>query len=201
MLICARVFVLKHLLDNLPIDTDATVARKRWVLAQVLPPRLGEDIFTAIVKSIRAASEEDMVLLAEFMIQEMDMVKNELFFAVIDEAQVAAEYLSDSFRSFTTGMDLRPVLHAFYRFLQGTGMFNGVILAGTGLSMNMAKKAFSSQVAKCLENRREPIVFVELGRFKGDQIHEDYVRKYYTISACSSGRRLMERILYWFSGR
>ena len=203
MLVCARVFVLKQLLDNLPINTDAEVARKRWVLAQALPPSLqhSEDIFTIIVNSLRSARADDMISLAHTMIQDMDMVVNERLFAVIDEAQVAAVYLNDSFRSFTTGIDMRPVLHAFYKFLQETQMFQGIILAGTGLSMNMVKSALSSQAAKFLGTRQEPIVSVELGRFKGDQIHENYIRKYCSLSARSSDRRLIERILYWFSGR
>jgi hypothetical protein len=54
---------------------------------------------------------------------------------VVDEAQVAAVYLNDSFHSFTTGTDMHPVLRAFYGFLWKTGIFQGVILAGTGLSM------------------------------------------------------------------
>ncbi|KAF8351495.1 hypothetical protein F5887DRAFT_211424 [Amanita rubescens] len=203
MLLCARVFVLKQLLDSLPINTDPEVARKRWVLAQVLPPSLqhDEDMFTIITNSLRRAREEDMLSLAHAMIRRMDMVVNERLFVVIDEVQVAAVYLNDSFRSFTTGVDMRPVLHAFYKFLQETRMFDGIILAGTGLSMNMVKNALSSQVAKFLGNRQEPIVSVELGRFKGDLIHENYIRKYCTFSARSSDRRLIERILYWFSGR
>jgi hypothetical protein len=62
---------------------------------------------------------------------------NENLFAVVDEAQVAAEYLNVFFRSFTTGIDMRPVLHGFHRFLWDTKIFRGVILAGTSLSMKI----------------------------------------------------------------
>jgi hypothetical protein len=204
MLICARVFVLKHLLKNLPINTDATEARRRWVLAQVLPPSLQydkDDLFTVVVRSLRSADTTDMLKLARTMLRGMAHIVGGLF-AVVDEAQVAAVYLKDSFRSLTTGTDMRPVLHAFYGFLWKSGIFQGVILAGTGLSMKMVKNALSSQVAK-YTGSREPIVSVELGRFtKDDTSHVDYIRKYSSLSGGSfSDQRLVERILYWLSGR
>ncbi len=66
MLICARVFVLKHLLERLPVDTDDMVARRRWILAQVMPPfppyREG-DMFATVITSLRGAEEMDMLIL------------------------------------------------------------------------------------------------------------------------------------------
>jgi hypothetical protein len=46
MLICARIFVLKCLLEKIPPGTSVLTARRRWVLLQVIPPFDGiEDIF------------------------------------------------------------------------------------------------------------------------------------------------------------
>ena len=206
MLICARVFVLKCLLKNLPINSDATVARRRWVLAQVLPPSLKydkDDLFTVVVKSLRSAGAMDMLNLARTTLRDIFGDEQPDLFAVVDEAQVAAEYLKDSFRSISTGTDMRPVLHAFYAFLWKSGIFKGVILAGTGLSMKMVKKALSSQVAKYMGARQQSIVSVELGRFtKNGTSHVDYIRKYSSLSDGSfSDQGLVERILFWFSGR
>ena len=210
MLLCARVFVLRHLLKNLPIGVDAMVARQRWVLVQVLPPYIPfcGDIFSHVVKSLRPAQTAPMLDLARSMLRELtDIVGDEIFpserlFSVVDEAQVAAEYLKDSFRSFTTGRDMRPVLHAFYSFLWRTEIFRGVVLAGTGLSMKMVQTAVSSHAAKHLALRQDPIVFVEVGRFTKDGTgHEDYIRKYLLLSDNISDQRLLQRILYWFSGR
>jgi hypothetical protein len=216
MLICARVFVLRQLLKQLPLkklptDADAMAARRRWVLVQVLPPSLAfkGDIFAVVVKSLRSATCDAMLNLARSMLQDItqivgdDIFPQKLLFAVIDEAQVAAVYLKDSFRSFTTGIDMRPVLHAFYSFLWDTEIFRGVVLAGTGLSMKMVKEVPSTQVAKYMGARQKPIVFVELGRFTKDGTsHVDYIHKYISLSGGSiSDQRLVERILYWLSGR
>ncbi len=61
------------------------------------------------------------------MLQGMKRIKKKLLFAVVDEAQVAAVYLSDYFRSFTTGTDMRPVLHALHIFLWRIRIFEGHI--------------------------------------------------------------------------
>ncbi|KAM6498411.1 hypothetical protein JOM56_006359 [Amanita muscaria] len=214
MLICARVFVLKCLLTNLPAGTDAVVARKRWVLAQVLPPALPfskYDIFAAIVNRLRSADTVDMLNLASTMLLETaEKVGDQIFskttplFAVVDEAQVAAVYLDDYFRSITTGTDMRPVLHPLFGFLWESKIIKGVIVAGTGLSMETVRTTLSSQAAKYTGSHQVPLVSVELGRFtKEGTVHEEYIRKYlsYLSNQSVSDKRLVERILYWFSGR
>ncbi len=141
-----------------------------------------------------------MLHLARTMLQGMERIKR--LFAVVDEAQVAAMYLSDYFRSFTTGTDMRPVLHAFHKFLLRTRIFRGVILAGTGLSMEMVKpKTILCGAARSTGTRKYLAVSVELGRFTKDGTsHVDYIRKYRSPRSISD-RRLEDRILYWFSGR
>jgi hypothetical protein len=207
MLICARIFILKKLFKNLPRDTDPMVARRRWVLVQVLPPSFRRgDIFDAVIRSLRNADTEVMHSLVDDMLSEMEnlvgkaIFSNKPLFAVVDEAQVAAQYLPNSFRS-SSGTDMRPVLHAFHRFLRENNFIQGVILAGTGLSRKMVRTAASSQSARA--SYPVPFVFTEVGRFtKDDQAHEDYIRQYLELSPNShSDQRLVERILYWFSGR
>jgi hypothetical protein len=124
------------------------------------------------------------------------------FFAVIDEAQVAAEYMNESFRSLTTGIDARPVLHPFYRFLQDANFIEGTILAGTGLSMKLVKKVVSSRSAQLLAESRNPLIFYDVGLFSNPGTdHRAYLEKYLTFACTVSDDRLMQRILYWLSGR
>ncbi|KAF8521634.1 hypothetical protein BU17DRAFT_45625 [Hysterangium stoloniferum] len=68
-------------------------------------------------------------------------------FIVIDEAQVAADHLKEYFRSGTRS-DLRPILREMYKFFLRSGIFSGIILSGTGLSMEMVKNAVGSLSAK-----------------------------------------------------
>jgi len=209
MLICARVFVLKCLLYELPSGTPAETARRRWVLLQVMPPFDDiDDIFVVVLGSLRAADKTDMMDFTKNMLKEMkmhlgnDFFPNKGLFAVVDEAQVATEYLNESFCSTATETEKRPVLHPFYSFLWNTKLFQGVILAGTGLSMKMVRTAVTPQALKLLEYRREPFVFVEIGRFTKDGTeHKAYIERYLRLSRSVSEQRLRERILYWFHGR
>ena len=132
-----------------------------------------------------------------------EIFPKKLLFAVINEAQVAAVYLKDSFRSFTTGIDMHPVLHAFYRFLLKTHIFEGFILAGTGLSIKMVKEAVLSSIAKNMGSPQEPTIFIELGKFMKDGPSQfDYICKYIPYSGGSiSNQQLVERIFYWLSGQ
>ena len=207
MLICARIFILKKLFKNLPQGTDPMLVRRRWALVQVLPPFSQRgDIFDVAIRSLRNADTEVMRSLVDDMLSEMKnlvgkaIFSNKPLFVVVDEVQVAAQYLAKSFR-FSSRKDMRPVLHAFHRFLWENNFIEGVILAGTGLSRKMVRTAASSQCARA--SYPVPFVFTEVGRFtKDDQAHEDYIRQYLTLSPNShSDQRLVERILYWFSGR
>jgi hypothetical protein len=189
MLLCAHVFVLKQLVRHLPVDTDATVAQRRWILAQVLPLR-----FAFIRSTLRALTTE----------------KKDLFpvgsatplFIVIGGAQVAADHLKNLFCS-TTGTDLRPILSEMYRFFQASGIFAGIILSGTGLPMKMLKDAEGSCSAKQVDKRVQPRVFTDIGRFmRDDSFQVVYIRRYLTLLDDNiSDQRLLERMMYWFSGR
>jgi hypothetical protein len=209
MFLCARIFVLKQLVRYLPVDTDPTVARRRWVLAQVLPPRLGEiepDLFVHLLQSVLAGRTDIMRLFYTPTTTALTTTRPDLFplghatpiFVVIDEAQMAADDMK--FFPSTTGRDLRPVLREMYSFFDQ--LFSGIILAGTGLLMDLVKDALSSNSAKRV-GRRQPLVFTNTGRFgPHDPSHELYIRRYLTLSGNDiSDRRLLERMLYGFSGR
>jgi hypothetical protein len=80
------------------------------------------DIFTIVLNSLHSVYTEDMLNLSKSMLSEMMwMVGKDIFpdvqlFAVIDKAQMAAQYMMESFCSTTTGLDKHPVLHVFHRF-------------------------------------------------------------------------------------
>ena len=103
-----------------------------------------------------------------------------------------------------TRIHSRPILHPFYRFLQDSKLFYGLILAGTGLSSKVVGDVIGSISAKGTSKRLvEPIVFTDTVHFtrdESDMAQENYVRRYLTLSNKQS-ERLIERILYWFHGR
>jgi hypothetical protein len=206
MLLCARIFIFRRFMQQIPSSAGVTTARRRWVLAQVLPPRLNhedDDLFVKVLRSLRHADTEIMLKMARGTLREITAKRRDFFpagatetlrlFVVIDEAQVAADHLSAYFRP-TTGTDLRPVLREMYRLFQVSGIFVGIILAGTGLSM---------KIASLSEKRVEPRVFTDFGYFTKDKPSQiAYIRRYLTLSDNNiSDQRLLERMTYWFSGR
>jgi hypothetical protein len=82
MLICARLFVLKHLLEKLPPGTDAKTARRRWVLVQAMPPfvRYPTDIFATVLQSLRCADSRDMADLIKSMLADMTKISRRIDF-------------------------------------------------------------------------------------------------------------------------
>jgi hypothetical protein len=212
MLLCARVFILQQLVQRLPNNIEVMVARRRWILAQVLPPRLtfdGDDLFVKVLRDLLHGDARTMLTIARSTLRDLTANRLDLFsegsftpiFIVIDEAQVAAEHLRDSFRS-TTGTDQRPVLREMCRSFQESGIFRGTILAGTGLSMKRVKDAVGSHSAKQVEMSMQPQVFTNIGRFtRNSSSQEDYICRYLNLSNSGTDRRLLERIMYWFSGR
>jgi len=63
-----------------------------------------DGIFTTIIHSLHGAGERDMLDLARTMLRGMERIGGVKLFAVVNEAEVAAEYLNDYFRSSTTGL-------------------------------------------------------------------------------------------------
>ena len=207
MLLCARFFILRRLVLHLPVNTDAMVARRRWVLAQVLPPRLkteSDDLFVKLLWGLRHADiyimEKVILSTIVFLNTRPDMISegnNTTLYLVIDDAQVAAHYLED----FTTGPDLRPIFREIYRFFD-SGFFNGIIFSGTALSMKIEDRPWEGSAVYTGRLRR-PRVITDIGRFtRDDPSQVAYIRRYLTLSENDvSDRRLLERMTFWFSGR
>ena len=217
MLLCARIFVLKRLLDRVPLQTDVKAvkaARRRWVLLQIFPPcwESGHDIFVEVFKSIRFADVDIMQQFIQTTINDlfgrMDILLEEgsnsvkaPLFLVIDEAQVAADQFNGYFRPETMG-DYRPILRQVFKSFQGISIFRGIIVVGTGLSAGMVTRTMHCVSAGTTGRLEEPVVFSDVGAFSQTGSSQDaYIRQYLTLSDNLSDRRLMERIQYWFRGR
>jgi hypothetical protein len=206
MLFCARAFILQQLVDLTPPFTDAKDVRRRWVLLQVLPPRIRlDDIFVVIFRSIRAGHGAVMMEYVRDTINNLqtrtELFPSNAFFATFDEAQDAAKCLTDSFPSTTEPLKSRSALHELYRFSLSANIFDGMIISGTGLSMEIVEAAVSSISAKEMEGSYHPRVFTDAGNFLQGESQEAYVRKHITLSDNLSDRRLLERIRHWFVGR
>ncbi|KAF8521957.1 hypothetical protein BU17DRAFT_64682 [Hysterangium stoloniferum] len=191
MLLCARIFILKQFVQHIPVNTDATLARRRWVLAQVLPPHLdfwGDDLFVRVLRTLQHA---DMQII-ELKTKRKDLFpdgRDTSLFVVIDEVQVAADNLKEY---SNTGTDMHPILRKIF--------FTGFILSGTGLSMNMVDDV-GTAFAKCVPFSGLG-VFTDIGRFTKDGSSQlDYICRHLTLSDNDSDRQLLERMMYWFSGR
>ena len=210
MLLCAHLFILKQLVQRFPAETNVTDARRRWVLAQVLPPRLeqSEDLFVTVLRAVRNTDIDIMLCMVRDLLGDIMTKRTNLFpegrrtplFVVIDEAQMAAEYLK--FFPSTSGNERRPILREMVGFFQSSCVFNKIILSGTGLSMEMVKDATGSLSAKEAPTRLQG-VFSNVGCFtREDPSQEAYIRRYLTLSDNDiSHKRLLERMKFWFSGR
>jgi hypothetical protein len=119
MLLCARFFIFKQLVQHFPANTKVTDARRRWVFAQVLPPCLlddGEDLFVKVLQGLRGAETRIMLDIIRSSLRDIKTGRKDLFpmesktplFVVIDEAQVAGDHLK-FFRS-GSGTGRRPIL-------------------------------------------------------------------------------------------
>jgi hypothetical protein len=209
MLLCARVFILKQLVDRIRPFTDPMTARRRWVFLQALPPifNMGlDDIFVVVLRSIRAG---DTIVMRTFIRSTMELVKTrkDLFldrriFIVLDEAQDAARCHIDCFPSTTQPVEKRQALHELYRVLLSVGIFHGFILSGTGLSMDVVKESIGSMSVKEMNPNRQSKIFTDTGDFTNPESQEAYVRLYLKLSDDNiSDRLLLERIKNWFVGR
>lgn len=210
MLLCARFVILAQLVKQFSANTNIADARRRWVLAQVLPPCLEghtEDLFVTVLRAFRNADTEIMLRIANELWHDITTTRKDLFpegkkgfFIVIDEAQVAANKLN-CFPS-TSGSMLHAILREMVQLFQSSRIFNKIILSGTGLSMGMVGDATGCLSAKAVPTLVQQ-VFSNIGCFKGqDPTQEAYIRRYLTLSDNDiSDRRLLERMKLWFSGR
>jgi len=220
MLLYARAFTLDQFARCLPVQTDARVARRRWVLLQAMPPWLppertydsDHDIFVALFLSLCDADTDAMLSFINKTLFGLSRQRQDLFpfpegsranyFAIIDEAQEAADHLNEYFRS-DTGIDLRPILRELYLFLDSSSWAKGIILSGTGFSTEIANNSVG---ASPMRNTGRPMgirFFTDTGRFlRNEPFQKEYVLRYLSLSEDNiSDMRLLERILHWFCGR
>ena len=77
----------------------------------------------------------------------------------------------------------------------------GIIVSGTGLSMDIIKVSLGSFSAKPTEALYVSKVFSDTGGFFDSECQKNYVQRYLKLSDTSSDKRLLERILHWLPGR
>ena len=218
MLLCTRIFTLHQFVRRLPNPVDIKVARRRWVLLQAMPARLpvfyshsDQDIFVELFQSLRDADTDVMLSFIDETLFELSSQRPDLFpcegfepqyFAIIDEAQEAADHLNEHFRS-STGLDLRPILRELYVFLDSFSWAKGIILSGTRLSTEVVRNSISSSAWRNTGRPQGIKFFTDTGRFLSDEpFQREYVLRYLQLSQDNtSDMRLLERILYWFRGR
>ncbi|KAK2463898.1 hypothetical protein APHAL10511_004070 [Amanita phalloides] len=179
-LLCARIFILKNLLENIPSGTAAAVARRRWVFLQFSPPRVGgADIFVAVLRAIRGATPEVLMNIVRDTLAHLANTKLDLFpsakglFSVVD-----ADHLKH-YSPSADGASQRPVLREIIIFLHDSNIFQGVIFSGTGLPIPVVERALSSSSMK-----------------RGVGRHVRYI----ALSDDASDERLLQRMQYWLSG-
>ena len=206
MLLLARIYVLSRFLEAVPVKERLDNTRRRWVFLQIMPASFNgrADIFTVILQSLRSGDGSSVLKLArEFLQKCRDNTRlfgSTPLYLAADEAQEGLTIHKDLYRS-TSGNHRRPVLHAFYRFLDGTELFSGFIIAGTGLSMTQLERSVGSISAARVG--RPPVVFTDTVHFTGDEsdmAQKNYILRYLGMLGDKSDR-LLERILYWFHGR
>jgi hypothetical protein len=210
MLVCARIFILKQLVQRTSPSAEPFDVRRRWVLLQALPPALfmrGGDIFVWLLRSLRTGDTEVMRGFSSSTVLEMfqqrpDLFSSTNFFAVLDEAQDAANSHIDFFPATSDPLATRSALHELYRVLNRTDVICGIILSGTGLSMNLVTDSVNSMSARQADPHYSVKIFTDTGNFLDEQSQKDYVLRYLQLSnEVYSDRRLLERIQTWFIGR
>ena len=218
MLFYTRAFTLDHFIRSLPAQTDVKVAQRRWVLLQAMPPRLepssgsDDDIFVSLFRSLRGADTDALLSVINKSLFGLIKQYQDLFplsegfdvpyFAIIDEAQGAADHLNEYFRS-NNGTDLRPILRELYLFLRSAPWAEGIIFSGTALSTQIVERSVGATSAKNTGRPNDIEIFTDTGRFLRDEpAQRDYVLRYLSLSNDNfSDMRLLERILYWLPGR
>ena len=149
----ARLWMLREylqLLEELSHEVEISVARMRWVLAQINPR---PDPFTRLAKTLQGFSPEciDQIITqaANYLCKAL---AKERFFIVIDEAQAGVELNPNSFPSNATKGAKRPVLSIILhtaRYIQGQlGAQTTILLSGTGIHYDSIKPVMESNMVK-----------------------------------------------------
>jgi hypothetical protein len=130
-----------------------------------------------------------------------DLAPGYRIFAVLDEAQDAATRQIGEFPATTDNSVTRSSLHELFRVFNSVPFFHGIILSGTGLSMDIVKSSVSSMSVRVTDPTHGVKVVTNTGNFLDKEAQKSYVLRYITLSDHDSDRRLLERIQTWFIGR
>jgi hypothetical protein len=127
-----------------------------------MPPCLqfeSDNLFVKLLQALRCGDTNTMLRIIRSTLRDLTAERRDLFplgedtplFVVINEAQAAAEGFCCSGSGDTPCL----VLHEMHNFFQTSGIFAGIILSGTGLSMKMEKDVVRSS-AKRVNQRMNP---------------------------------------------
>jgi hypothetical protein len=122
-------------------------------------------------------------------------------FLVLDEAQRAATRLTDCFPSVSDTHKTRSVLYAAYRCLTDWNIPDGIIVSGTGLSLDILHDTSKSFAAKLTKAIYAGSVYADTGDFQDAASHESYIQRYLDLSDSVSDQCLLQCMLHWFKGR
>ncbi|KAF8344443.1 hypothetical protein F5887DRAFT_1204973 [Amanita rubescens] len=156
MLLCARFFIFKQLVQHFPVNTKVTDGGDG-------------DLFVRVFQGLRDAETHIMLDIIRSSLRDIRTGRKDLFpmesktplFVVIDDTQV--------FRS-ESGTGWRREMVDFF---ESKGFFNGIILSGTGLLMEKVKDAVGSLSAKEAPSNK---IFTNVGRFTSDDSsHKTYI--------------------------
>ncbi|KAJ7651516.1 hypothetical protein DFH06DRAFT_1094526 [Mycena polygramma] len=217
----ARLLVFQAFLDAI-IRSGRKITKDdklRWVYLQINPSLVAPyDIFTTVAQMLNrhkftaAMCEEknrSMLVTLTHLINNnvgSDDARVNAFHCVLDEAQYAANHLSDAFRSASDNSRhwrsvLRELIVAL-RKLFSSGV--GLTIGGTGIDKNVVEEVLDSVIGKNSTSRW----LSSTGSFdKTDEIscatQQSYIKRYIpeSIMRTDDGRRLLHRVLHWLGGR
>lgn len=216
MLVCSRIFLFKKFVEALPEGITAVAARKRWTFLQVVPPLISYlDLFVLLFRSLRHGDEFEMNTYVETTLTEITSNHPHLFqddlgslsnfklWAVLDEAQAASTMHQGIFPSTSDPSTLKhSFLHEAHLYLMNSDLFSGIVLSGTGLSVEAVNEAIRSSYAKEMPSIGLSKVFTDTGSFMDADIHKKYILGYLDMDLNNySHQRLLERMVYWLRGR
>ena len=122
------------------------------------------------------------------------LLNGQKLFCVLDEAQVPTELASKCFRSRQNPEEDRPILSEL--IVAWKNRFLGLIVSGTGISMENIEAVLSSNVAK---EGSQMLTFTDLGVFDSEEGQLAYMKQYLPLEILD--RKLELRAAYWLHGR
>jgi len=174
--------------------------KSRWLLLQIAPTTfLKSDPFEMLSQNLYDVP--DNYLFANILMEKntiTTLLNGQELFCVLDEAQVPTKLASECFRSGNEPYEARPILREL--MMAWKGSFPGLIISGTGISMDKIGAVFSSAIAK---EGGEPLTFTDLGVFDSGEGQREYMEQYLPSKFLDSdsGTALASRAAYWLHGR